>query len=209
MMRTNRRRHCLRAQETHKREENEMTMRKGLWLAVTLVVSGCAGLPTGPASPVTGIDGVACVTGTAAIDPSLKTSENDVLLGKARGVSGKGGTCDGQVYAVSAPVKLYRVYDSAKGYTQRGSWWALEKPSGTRDSYRATYAICPEWSAVDALVECEIRPGTQVVIVSTQSAVCGDGTELPKTAALQVYVANDGRSDLYHVGACKELGSWP
>lgn len=186
-----------------------MMMRMAMWVAVSVAVSACAALPRGSSGPVAGIDGVACAGGVPVTDPNLKISDNDALLGKARGVSGKGGTCDGQVYAVSAPVKLYRVYDASKGYTQRGSWWALEKPGGTRESYRANYAICPEWSAVDALVECEIRPGTQVVIGSTQSAICADQTELPKTAALQVYVANDGLNEIYHVGACKELGSWP
>jgi len=186
-----------------------MMMRTALWMVASVVVSGCAALPHEPFGAATGIDGVACVTGAPVADPGLKVSDSEALLVRARGASGKGGTCDGKVYAASAPVKLYRVYDASKGYTKRGSWWALEKPSGTRESYRANYAICPEWSAVDALVECEIRPGTQVVIGSTQSAVCADQTELPKTAALQVYVANDGLNEIYHVGACKELGSWP
>jgi hypothetical protein len=64
-------------------------------------------------------------------------------------------------------------------------------------------------AGLDRLVKCEIRPGTQIVIGTTQSATCQDGSTYPKTAENQVYVANNGKDGINHVGSCSEEGAWP
>jgi hypothetical protein len=180
------------------------------WVA-PLLLAGCAnGLPGGAAPPpATGIDGQACVGRLADPGAGLIESSNPVLLERVRLASGQGGTCEARVYAVTQPVTLYRLFDAAKPHTRLGGWWALTPPSGTREAYRASYAICPEWSALDRVVACELRPGSQVVVGSTQSAVCADGSTLPRTAAPQVFVANDGRAGINHMGACRDEAPWP
>jgi len=116
--------------------------------------------------------------------------------------------CSAKVFSVIAPVVLYRVFDSSKPYTKFGGWWSLNRPAGSKEEYRAANAICQEWSPLDKLVSCEIRPGSQIVIGTTQSTICNDGSVYPKTAENQVFVANDARSGFVHVGACSEEMIW-
>ncbi len=48
--------------------------------------------------------------------------------------------------AVYRPVKIYRVWNKAKPYTQLGRWWSFSVPKGPVDDYRKNNAICLEWS---------------------------------------------------------------
>ncbi|TXT38523.1 MAG: hypothetical protein FD135_2846 [Comamonadaceae bacterium] len=178
-------------------------------LFLSLTLGGCANLPSGDSAAAVGIDGVACAGTVASQRPGLDEASNTPLLTKVQLPSGKGGVCAGKVFSVTAPVVLYRVFDASNPHSKLGGWWALTRPTGSRDDYRAANAICKEWSPLDKLVSCEVRPGSQVVLGTTQSAVCADGSTYPKTAAQQVYVANDGRAGIIHVGACSEESVWP
>ena len=186
-----------------------MPMSRTAVLLVSLAISGCAGLPKGATPVEVGIDGIACVGKIAEPNAGLAETGNPALLTKAQYATDKGGVCSGKVFSVTAPVVLYRVYDASKPYSKFGGWWTLKRPSGTREDYRAANAICKEWSALDRLVSCEVRPGTEVVIGTTQSALCSDGSVYPKTAENQVFVANDTRIGILHVGACGEDAAWP
>jgi hypothetical protein len=106
-------------------------------------------------------------------------------------------------------VVLYRVFDADKPYTQWGGWWSLQPPAGSKAQYRADNAICPEWSPLNKVVSCQVQPGSQLVIGTTQSAQCADGSIYPKTAQTQVFVPNDSRAGIVHVGACSALSDWP
>lgn len=178
-------------------------------LLFLLSVSGCTSITKQATQADTGIDGEACVGSIEGMNPALETSSNATLLGKAQQPSGKGGTCAAKVVSVNSPVVLYRVFDASKPYSKFGSWWALDTPTGPKDSYRAAFAICPEWSNLDRVVSCEVRPGTQLVIGTTQSATCADGSVLPKTKEIQVFVPNDGKVGINHVGACSAETAWP
>jgi hypothetical protein len=156
-----------------------------------------------------GIDGEACTGSVAPTVPGLLETTNLSLLTRARSQKGKGGVCSAKVYAVVAPVVLYRVFDASKPYSKFGSWWSLKPPIGSRADYRTANAICKAWSALDRVISCEVRPGTQVVIGTTQSAQCSDGSIYPQTAVNQVFVPNDGQAGIVHVGACSEENSWP
>lgn len=173
-------------------------------------LSGCASLGHGPSATDHGVDGVACV-GSLPAQPQQLLADccNRTLLERAQLPSGKGGVCAAKVYTVTEPVRLYRVFDSSKPYTKYGSWWAMKPPSGSRSDYQAAYAICPEWSKLDRAVSCEVRAGTQLVIGNTQSAQCEDGSSYPKTAEIQVYVPNDGKAGIIHVGNCGAETKWP
>lgn len=175
----------------------------------SMALSGCANLANNAASSEQGIDGVACVGSVATSVPGLSDSGNPTLLAKAQMQTGKGGVCSARVFSATAPVVLYRVFDASKPYTKFGGWWSLQRPGSSKPDYRAANAICPEWSNLDRLVSCEIRPGTQIVLGTTQSAECADGSTYAKTAESQVFVANDGRAGIIHMGACSEETSWP
>jgi hypothetical protein len=159
--------------------------------------------------PESGIDGAACVGRTPDSLPALAESANATLLAQVRLATNQGGVCAARVFVVTDPVRLYRVFDSAHPHSKFGGWWSLTPPEGSREAYRATFAICPEWSPLDRVVSCEVRPGSVVVVGTTQSAICQDGKVLPKSASLQVFVANDGRAGIVHVGACSEERPWP
>ncbi|MES2942326.1 MAG: hypothetical protein V4772_05595 [Pseudomonadota bacterium] len=178
-------------------------------IIVSMALSGCANLANNTGSGERGIDGVACVGSVATSVEGLSDAGNSPLLAKAQMQTGKGGVCSAKAFSVSAPVVLYRVFDESKPYTKFGGWWSLNRPGNSKPEYRAANAICPEWSNLNRLVSCEIRPGTQIVLGTTQSAECADGSTYPKTAETQVFVANDGRAGIIHVGACGEETSWP
>ena len=178
-------------------------------LCAVLLLNGCA-LPVDRLSfSAFGIDGVACEGRAPDAVHGLMPSDNPALLRQAQLASGKGGTCTAKVYAVQQPVVLYRVFDSTVPYSRFGGWWSMVRPTGTPESYRNAFAICPAWSRLDRLVSCEVHPGTQVVVGTTQSVSCGDGQVFPKTADIQVFVPNNGEKGIFHVGACSPPAVWP
>lgn len=186
-----------------------MFMLRTAALVLSLVIAGCASLPGPDRAADVGIDGIACVGSVVGDVPGLREAGDSALLGNAQLQTGKGGVCSARVFSVTAPVVLYRVFDAGNPRSKFGSWWSLQRPTGSREQYRAANAICKEWSALDRMVSCEVRPGSQIVVGTTQSAVCSDGTTYPKTDTNQVYVANDGRAGIVHVGACSQETNWP
>jgi hypothetical protein len=154
------------------------------------------------------LDGVACV---GMVDPApsgLAQVDDPQLLNDALGKSGDGKLCYGQVFAATAPVTVYRVWNSAKSYTEFGKWWSLIKPTGPVDTYRNDNAICPEWSELNQLTRCTIKVGAHVVIGPGQSANCMM-MMYGKSAVNQVYMANDTRVGMLQVENCTQLGAWP
>lgn len=174
-----------------------------------LLFVGCSSLTMVPGSDERGVDGVMCAGVVTNSATGLFETANPALLSIAQRPSDKGGVCAARVFAATAPVVLYRVFDSSWPYTKFGSWWSLKRPGGSKAAYRAANAICPEWSNLDRMVSCEIRPGTQVVLGTTQSAQCADGTLYAKTEETQVFVPNDGSVGIIHMGNCSEEASWP
>lgn len=177
--------------------------------AVAILLSGCANISRAPDVAATGIDGEHCVGNLPANVDGLHPVENNVLLAKAQYQSGKGGVCSARSFSVVAPVNVYRVYDAANPKSAFGGWWAMTQPAGPRDDYRAKNAICPEWSKLDRLVACKVKVGAEIVLGTTQSVTCGDGTVYPKTAEIQVFVPNDQRNGVLYVEDCEEKGNWP
>ncbi|MFM2112266.1 MAG: hypothetical protein RLZZ271_926 [Pseudomonadota bacterium] len=182
---------------------------------VALVLAGCASVPdpgtqtSQPATPPVGIDGVACVGQVPTAVAGLLPVTDAVLVAKAQMKTGAGGVCTAQAFKADAPVKVYRVFDGSKSWTAMGGWWALTKPQGPRDAYRELNAICPSWSALDQLVACEVKPGSSIVLGTTQSVDCPDGKTYPKTAEIQVYMANNSQANQLYVENCQQLGAWP
>jgi hypothetical protein len=174
-----------------------------------LSLAGCAGLSERPVAGEAGIDGIAC-TGQAPVAlAGLSAMNNEPLLAKAQHATGRGGVCSAKVFLVMEPLVVYRVYDAGKPGSALGSWWALARPAGPREDYRALNAICKEWSNLNQLISCQVKPGSEIVLGTTQSVDCADHTVYPKTAQVQVFVPNDQRAGLLHVENCREEGSWP
>ena len=131
---------------------------------------------------------------------------NAPLLAQAQRTSGGGYLCSAKSFAITQPVRVYRLIDSTQPYSKLGSFWSFDRPTGKRDDYRAKFAICEQWSKLDRLLACDVRPGTVIVVGTTQSADCSHDFMYGKTAANQVFVPNDGVAGIVHTGACMDQG---
>ncbi len=179
---------------------------------LALAISGCAQLPVNTADQVkgeSGIDGVPCIGTVENVAPGLVEFGVAPLLAQAQRPSGGGYLCVAKSFAVTQPVRLYRLIDSTQPYSKFGSFWSFDRPAGTREDYRAKFAICKQWSQLDRLVACDVRPGTLIVVGTTQSSDCGQDFSYGKTGANQVFVPNDGLAGIVHTGACIDQGAWP
>ncbi|OOG43915.1 hypothetical protein B0B52_08380 [Polaromonas sp. A23] len=175
---------------------------------VSMALTACGSFSKIGTAPPVGVDGVACV-GTVADSLAQAIDTTDTAsLNEARAASGKGGVCAGKAFVVQQPIKVYRVFDSSRSSSAFGRWWSLDKPAGAKEKYRQDFAICNAWSALDRLTSCEIKPGSTLVIGTTQSVVCEEGT-YPKSANLQVYLQNDAPANKLVVENCRDEGAWP
>jgi hypothetical protein len=153
-------------------------------IAVCGFLQGCANRP--PACP-----------GSTALPAALASQFEPLtdakLLTKALGGPGQGGLCLGQVYQAKADSKvvLFRAWNSDHTGTWQGHWWAFDKPEGRISSYRENYAICYQWTPLDMLVQCRLRPGAKVVVGPGQSMECPQQRPYHQASAtLQVFVAD-------------------
>lgn len=175
----------------------------------TILLSACANISNAPSVSATGIDGEKCVGMTPATVEGLSPNNDSTLLKKAQYETGKGGVCTAKSFVATAPLNVYRVYDEKKPWSAYGGWWAMTRPSGSKDDYRANNAICKEWSNLDRLISCQVKIGAEIVLGTTQSVTCEDGSTYPKTAAVQVYIPNDQKNSVLYVENCREEGRWP
>lgn len=118
--------------------------------------------------------------------------EDPELLNRSLGQTTKGMLCQGQVYQTTAESKLtiYRAWNSTNPNSQFGQWWAFNKPSGSTAKYREEYEICYQWSPLDKLVTCTLKPNTKVVVGTGQSAECSQYLSYPVSASQQIYIEN-------------------
>ena len=184
-----------------------LSIRRVFWIGgLAALLAGCSVFApsTAPAD--------ACVGSVSPPPAGLEPADDPTLLQSALGAPGDGKLCIGRVFVATAPVPVYRLWDSARPYTLLGRWWSLALPQGTRDDYRRANVICPGWSALDRVSACVLVPGTRVAIGPGQSARCDEGgtvTVLPASPVNQVYVANDARAGQVLVDACDAGTEWP
>lgn len=151
----------------------------------------------------------ACVGGIDAQPAGAREIDDPALVAQAVGKPGEGKLCAGKAYEVVTPIVVHRVWQSAKAYTQLGGWWSLQKPQRPISDYRARYAICPEWSPLDAASTCKLKVGARFVLGPGQSAKCADGATFAASAANQVFVPNDSRAGVVLVEGCEPVTPWP
>lgn len=166
-----------------------------------LLLPACAVAP--PRGEV-GIDGIACAIADAPVPAALQARPELAVPRAAVGASGHGGICRGRVYEVREPVQIHRLWE-ARRRDEIGTWWTFRVPTGSRAAYRADYAVCRAWNALDHAVTCTLKPGTLVVIGPGQSAVCGEKT-YPKSPVNQVYVPADARDGSIPAEECSVRG---
>ncbi|HCS12284.1 MAG: hypothetical protein COS82_11305 [Zetaproteobacteria bacterium CG06_land_8_20_14_3_00_59_53] len=195
----------------HTIQENDRIPFAGRFAMTCLLLAllaGCALHTPQTGSALSGIDGIACVGQINTPPAGLVAADDDALLKSVLGSGGKGMLCAGRVYQATAPVTVYRVWDSSKSNSLYGGWWSFNRPQGPRDSYRTENDICAEWSALDRMSSCSIKPGAKIVVGPGQSATCEHGI-LPKSAANQVFIPNDSRSNVLFVEDCSQGVIWP
>ena len=151
----------------------------------------------------------ACEGPISELPAGARRVEDPGLLALAVGPPEGGKLCAGAVFEAERPLIVYRVWQRDRPASERGRWWTLERPTGTRASYRAENVICPEWSAPDALTRCELRAGARFVMGPGQSTRCVDGGRLAGAAHNQVFIDNDARVGRVHVERCEPLDGWP
>jgi hypothetical protein len=133
-------------------------------------------------------------TGSVDLPVSLankfKPTENEQLLSEALGETAQGKLCQGRVYKSKADtyITIFRAWNSTNPNSKFGKWWSFQKPAGKVSAYRSDYEICYQWSPLDRLVRCRLKPGTEVVIGTGQSAECSEYLSYPISDKQQIYI---------------------
>jgi hypothetical protein len=178
------------------------------FVLVFILLTGCAAIPQSNEKVAIGIDGIACVGKVEHPPEGLVAVDENLVLQTALGASGQGKLCDGQVFQVTQPVTVYRVWNSDKSYTVYGKWWSFDLPEGPKQKYRKDNGICPSWSTLNRMSSCSIKIGSIIVIGPGQSAKCEQMT-YAKSAVNQVFIPNDSRNNVLHVENCSVGIDWP
>jgi hypothetical protein len=87
-------------------------------------------------------------------------------------------------------VTVYRSWNSTNPGSRLGKWWTFYRPDGKIAQYRSDYEICYEWSPLDKLVHCKLKPGTKVVVGTGQSIRCSKYLSYSSSTAKQIYIEN-------------------
>jgi len=157
---------------------------------LAIMLCGCSGYPV---QDKTGGVGRSCLGSTelpADLADKFDPVEDSKLLSEALGKAKKGKLCQGRTYKSKegAETILFRAWNSTNPASRFGKWWAFQNPSGKVSDYRADYEICYQWSPLDKLVSCTLKPGTRVVVGTGQSAECSKYLTYPVSAEQQIYI---------------------
>ncbi|MGN6649303.1 hypothetical protein [Trinickia sp.] len=188
-------------------------LRASYSTAALLALAGCSSMtPPQPTAATPPSPQTECV---GKLEPpyGLTVISDPALLAKTVQPPGKGGLCMGEVYQVTQPLTVYRVWDASKPWSQYGTWWSFNPPAGPRDVYRVKNEICPKWSKLDQVTQCRLKVGSEIVIGPGQSAQCDPpdtGISYAPSAEIQVYVPNDNSDPSKElVSDCVAATAWP
>ncbi|PSU30546.1 hypothetical protein [Photobacterium lutimaris] len=164
-------------------------MKRILNVALLVIVSGCASDPV----TTTQVPEQLCVGSTvisAELSDKFELVRDPALLSQALGEALAGKLCQGAVYQSTQEVTIYRAWNSTNPHSQFGQWWSFTRPAGQVSEYRKDYEICYQWSPLDKLAECTLKPGTKVVVGNGQSAWCSEYLSYPVSDKQQVYITD-------------------
>ena len=135
--------------------------------------------------------------------------EDKLFLGKALGKPNKGKLCQGQVYKSKedSSITIFRAWNSTNSNSKLGKWWAFQKPTGEISKYRSEYEICYQWSPLDKLVSCTLKPEVTVVVGTGQSADCSDDLTYKVSDKQQIYI-DDASMSLINCTTLSGEFSW-
>lgn len=159
-------------------------MRLLVCLLMLVALIGCATSPPQPCK------GDIRLPETLAAD--FEAIDDPALLAQSLGSPDAGSLCQGQVYRAKTgtAVRVHRAWNSTSAKSERGHWWVFERPAGSISDYRDDFAICYEFSPLDRLVSCTVKPGATLVVGTGQSIKCSEYLTYPVSAAQQVYIAD-------------------
>jgi len=165
-------------------------MKRILIVAGVLAIAGCTQAPVAEQQVEAGTE---CIGSTDLPDDMkgrFERVDDEPLLNQALGEPDKGGLCQGQVYLSKTEVEipLYRAWNSTNPNSRLGNWWAFDMPAGKVATYRTDYEICYQWSPLDKLETCTLKPGTRVVVGTGQSAQCSQYLSYPVSKAQQIFI---------------------
>lgn len=141
-------------------------------------------------APISNNNCIGSTTPPAHLQGQLVAITDDALLQQSLGEPEKGKLCQGQVYQTTAPIVLYRAWNSTNPGSELGLWWATGEPQGETARYRENYEICYQWSPLDKMTQCTIATGTKLVIGNGQSAYCSQYLTYPVSEHQQVYLTD-------------------
>jgi len=167
-------------------------MRTILVSMLIIGLYGCASYPVETESQVT--DTTQLCLGSTNLPESLESKfeaiEDIDFLNEALGSLKKGKLCQGQVYKSkeSSQITIFRAWNSTNPNSKFGKWWAFQEPTGKISTYRSEYEICYQWSPLDKLVRCTLKPETKVVVGTGQSAECSKYLTYQASDKQQIYI---------------------
>ena len=139
----------------------------------------------------------------------FESIDDTALLESTLGEPNEGKLCQGQVYRSkeNSNIVLFRAWNSTNQNSQFGQWWAFNQPAGRVAQYRSNYEICYQWSPLDKLVKCTLKPNTKVVVGTGQSAQCSDYLTYPVSDQQQMYI-EDASESLMNCTVFDGVFSW-
>lgn len=165
-------------------------MRYVLAAVFFLALFGCSTCPVATESRNVAQPCLGSTDLPASLAGQFEPIDDEQLLSRALGAPLEGKLCQGQVYKSKAGsrVTLYRAWNSTNPHSQFGKWWAFHKPAGRVSAYRSDYEICYQWSPLDKLMQCTLKPDTPVVVGTGQSAECSEYLTYPASEKQQIYI---------------------
>ncbi|MFM2484325.1 hypothetical protein [Celerinatantimonas yamalensis] len=183
-------------------------MKRILLGAFFIVLPGCSSYLTEKAN-VTAPNCLGHIDLPQALVAQFEPIANEALLSQALGKPQQGKLCQGRVYQSkkNAHVTIYRAWNSTNPSSKFGQWWSFFMPSGPISQYREDYEICYQWSPLDKMVKCTLKPNTMVVVGNGQSAQCSKYLSYAASAKVQVYIAS-ASSAIEHCTEYDGVMSW-
>lgn len=165
-------------------------MKYSVTALIIFLLYGCSAQPVQQGNEV---ERQACL-GNADLPPAqadkFEAVEDESLLKTALGEPDKGGLCQGRVYRSKegSRVVVYRAWNSTNPNSEKGNWWAFQRPDGGVSQYRSDYEICYQWSPLDSMVSCTLNAGVKIVVGTGQSARCSEYLTYPVSSRQQIYI---------------------
>lgn len=167
-------------------------MKRILLTIFPVVLFGCASSPVQTANTAQVQVCKGSVELPRALNRQFESADDKALLEDSLGKQDAGKLCQGEVYISKrkSHVRVYRAWNSTNPNSRFGNWWSFNKPTGLISQYRKDNEICYQWSPLDKMVSCTLKPGTKIVVGNGQSAKCSEYLTYPTSATQQLYVVD-------------------